>query len=105
VNVTLEVFLLATFLSVTWGIYLISVIQEWLRVHDNRTSKRGDLISAFRRLLVALAVWLLPFAFFVRTGLVLTGNGDLILGQIAFFALTGANVVGSLFAVISLRYD
>jgi hypothetical protein len=103
-SITAEVFLLCVFLSITWGIYLAYTIREQRRAHRSHTSRQVT-IATFRRVLVALNLWLLPFAFAVRTGLVLLGAGDESFGQVVFFALTGTNIGGSLFAVISLRYD
>ena len=104
-NVTYEVFGLCFFLAVTWGIYGLWAIREWRKVQGNKASRRGDYIAAFRRLIIALNLWLLPFSFLVRTGEVILGIGDNVIAQVLFFALTGTNVVGSLFAVVSLRYD
>ena len=113
-----HILVLALFLSVTWGIYLIYTVNDYRMVKTRRVvstkqgfepldgeRRRGELVAAFRRMLVALCVWSLPFSFVIRTSMVLAGFGDDLIGQIVFFALVGPNVVGSIFAVVSLRFD
>ena len=96
---------LSLFLSVTWGIYLIFTVRDYLSVRTRAGRERGDLVASFRRMLVAICVFSLPASFVFRTVCVLAGVGDDLISQILFFALVGPNVVCSLFAVISLRYD
>lgn len=91
---------LALFLSVMWGIFFIHTVQDY-----RRADGRKETVIAFRRMIVAVCVWLLPVSFVFRTACVLLGVGDDVVGQIAFFAMVGPNVVGSIFAVVSLKYD
>lgn len=91
---------LALFLSVMWGIFLAYTINEYRGARG-----RKEIVVGFRRMIVALCVFLLPFSLVFRTTCVLLGLGDDVIGQIAFFALVGPNVVGCIFAVVSLRYD
>lgn len=99
---------LSAFLSIFWGIYLVFTVQDYGRVRAFRppgTRRRGDLISAFRRMLVALSLWSICFAYVFRTASVLLGFGDTSAAQIAFFAIIGINVPSAIFAVVSLKYD
>ena len=101
---TFQTFLLATTLALLWGIYFFFTVREWFQVRQ-RVRARGDMISAFRRMLVAWCVFILPFSVTVRTALVIMGFGDAIIGQIIFFTLAGSNLIGAIFAVVSLRLD
>ncbi len=98
-----HIFLLASFLSVTWGIYMVYTIREYLRVR--RTGDRRTMVREFRRMLVAICLWSFMFSFVFRTGAVLLGMGDETVGLVLFFTLTSLNIIGSLFAVLSLKFD
>ena len=112
-----HIFVLAVFLSVTWGIYLGYTIREYRRVlHDATTHRpnnnfstaprrRGEILAALRKMIVALCAWLFVFSFVFRTAMVLLGLDDQIVGVVIFFALAGSNVAGSLYVVISLFLD
>ena len=105
---------LAVFLSLTWGVYLLYTINDYLaakgRIGTNTAQgqlpagnrRRGDVVAAFRRMVVALCVWSLPFSIVFRTASVLFGMGEEQVAQITFFALAGPNVVGSIFAAVSV---
>lgn len=110
-----HILLLSSFLTIMWGIYLIFTIKDYRRVRLLRVSKeaadnalyrrKGDTVAAFRRMIVAFCVFTLPASFVFRTACVLLGVGDETTAQITFFALVGPNVVGSIFAVVSLAFD
>ena len=101
-----QVLAITSFLSIMWGIYLFSTIQEYNTARTARTNRRrGDTISAFRRMVVAFCLWLICFSYVFRTFMVLIGLGDIVTSQVMFFALLGTNIPGSIFAVISLRLD
>jgi hypothetical protein len=96
---------ISAFLSVMWGIYLAFTVTDYVKVKSYRDRRKGETVAAFRRMLVAFCVFSLPFSFVFRTACVILGIGDDVAGQVAFFALVGPNVVCSIFAVTSLRYD
>ncbi len=98
-----QIFILAAILTLLWGTYFLYTLGEWRRI--NRAKVRADVLAAFRRVVVAWCAFILPCSVLVRTALVLAGVGDAVIGQILFFSLAGSNLVGGLFAVISLRYD
>jgi hypothetical protein len=112
-----HIFILAAFLSVTWGIYLVYTVREYRRVlHDKTTQRpnnnfstaprhRSELLAALRKMVVALCAFLFVFSFVFRTSMVLLGLDDQTVGVVIFFALAGSNVVGSLYVVISLWLD
>ncbi len=92
-------------LSIIWGIYLVYVIREFVRSKGRADRRKTDKVVAFRRMIVGICVFLLPFSFVFRTASVLIGiSGDQI-NQITFFALLGANLVGSLYAAGSAIDD
>lgn len=93
---TSQVFVIATFLSITWGIYLAGTIWRY---------RKKPSIAELRRFTVALCVWLFVFSFVFRTFCVLIGIGNDIAGQIVFFALLGSNVAGSLFCATTIWRD
>jgi hypothetical protein len=107
--VTPQVFGLTLFLTLAWGVYLVAAIREYRAVRFGPSrivlTRQQELVRAFRRVIVDLCVFMLPAAFVLRTGLVLLGFGNDVIGAVLFFALVGPNVVGSIFAVASLRYD
>lgn len=96
---------LAIFLSLGWGFYLVFTIYKWIKAREKRRNdeerRKGDVVASFRQMLVAICVFSLPFSLVFRTAAVLAGVGDATVGQIAFFALVGPNVVGSIFAVVT----
>ena len=100
-----QILFIAGFLSITWGVYLIGTIALYIKVRQNPRRTPQEIIVSMRRVIVALCAWLFVFSFVFRTACVLIGVGDDVAGQLVFFTLVGTNVVGSLFAVVSLRYD
>jgi hypothetical protein len=113
-----HIFALAVFLSVTWGIYLVYTVLDYRRVLREVTTqrpvppdfssaprRRGEILAALRRMIVAWCQWLFVFSFVFRTAMVLLGLDNQTVGLVIFFALAGSNVLGSLYVVISLRYD
>ena len=102
-TVTTQLLLLASFLSVTWGIYLIYTIRQYRA--STRMATRGRIVRDFRRMVVAMCLWLFVFSFVFRTVMVLLGLGADEIGQIVFYGLAGSNILGSLFVVASLFFD
>jgi hypothetical protein len=100
-----QILAISLFLSVTWGIYLAGTLSLYWKIHAQRPRRRQDVVVALRRFIVALCAWLFVFSFVFRTFCVVIGIGDEIAVQIVFFTLLGTNVVGSLFAIVSLWYD
>lgn len=100
-----QIFLITGFLSVTWGIYLVGTVREYVKIRSTIIRRRQDLVVALRRVVVAICVWLFVFSFCFRIICTYFGVNDEISAQLVFFSLLGSNVVGSLFAVVSLRYD
>ena len=106
---TPQVFLLTAFLTVMWGVYFASALIEYRAIRKGPTfvvlTRQQEIVRGFRRVIVSLCVFMLPAAFVLRTGLVLLGFGNDVVGVVVFFALVGPNIIGSIFAVASLRYD
>ena len=102
--ITPQLLLLTLFLTITWGVYFAHTILE-LTQQARPTSSVGVRISNYRRLVVALCLFLLPLSFFIRTGMVFVGFGNDVAGQVVFFTLAGSNVLGSVFVDISLLFD
>ena len=100
-----HILVLSSFLSIMWGIYLANTVADYVRIRTVEGRRRGDTVTALTRVVVAICVFSLPFSFVFRTACVLLGMGDDTAAQITFFALVGPNVVGSIFAVVSLRFD
>ena len=96
---------LCAVLSVTWGIYLLGTIRHYVSLHRTPDRRRAEAVRALRDVMLALNVWLFVFSFVFRTACVLVGIGEEVAAQIVFFALAGTNLVGSLWAGVSLRYD
>jgi hypothetical protein len=107
--VTPQVFILTAFLTVMWGTYFASALREYGAVRRGPRvvvlTRQQEIVRAFRRVVVDLCVFMLPAAFVLRTGMVIIGVGNDVVGGVVFFALVGPNVIGSIFAVASLRYD
>jgi hypothetical protein len=108
-----QIMFLTLFLSVMWGIYLGFTIREYVRVkrarllrEDSTLGERrsSEVVANFRRVVVAFCMWMLPVSFLLRTTLVTLGFGADVVGTISFFTLAGANVVGSIFVVATLRW-
>lgn len=91
-----HILFISLFLTVTWGIYFLYTVRDW-------AIRRGA--ARMRRMLVALCVWSLPLSFVLRTTLVIVGMGTEQIGIVSFFAITGINIVGSIFAVATLRSE
>lgn len=103
-SITGQILLLATFLSVMWGIYMLYTINQY-RIISRGGFPRGRIVRDFRRMVVAVCLWLFVFSFVVRTTQVMLGVGSEGVGQILFFVLAGSNVAGSIFVVASLFFD
>lgn len=100
-----QTFLLALFLSVAWGVYLVFTIRDLLSIqHLAKTTKRDriEIIATFRRMIVAVCVFMLPFSLLIRTAIVGLGFGDQVAGQVVFFALAGSNIPGAVFAALTV---
>lgn len=100
--------LISAFLSVTWGAYFIYTIKDYLVIRTKNGEGRrrgGDAVAALRRTIVAFCLWSFCFSFLFRTAMVLLGFGEDVVGQVVFFTLVGTNVLGSVFALVSLKYD
>ena len=101
-----QILIISGFLSVVWGIYLIGTIRDYRETRRLMPRRRHlDVVSALRRVVVALCLWLFVFSFVFRIGSVYFGLADSISAQIVFFALLGSNVVGSLFAAATIWLD
>lgn len=100
-----QILFIASVLSVLWGTYLIGTIRSYQVVKGNPHRRRQEVLVSVRDIVVALAAWTFVFSFVFRTSLVLVGVGDDIAGQIVFYALLGVNFTGSIFAIVSLKYD
>lgn len=98
----IQILAITGFLSVTWGIYAVYTIKDYLRF---RGQGRGTTVTYLRRVIVAFCLWLFVFSFFFRIVSVYFGVSDDVAGQVTFFSLLGSNVLGSLFAVVSLLFD
>lgn len=103
-----QILVLSLVLSIIWGIVLISAIRDYRRTVVKRRGgdrRGGDLVSALRWFFAVLCVFSINSAYLLRTSLVLAGFGSDTAGQVVFFALLSTDIVGGLFALISLRYD
>lgn len=113
-----HILILASFLSVMWGIYLGYTIREYRKVLHELTTKRpeppdfssaprrrGEILAALRKMVVAGCMFLFVFSFVFRTAMVLLGLDDQTVGVVIFFALAGSNVLGSIYVVASLFLD
>src|SRR5258708_5078978 len=103
--IAINILLISGFLSITWGIYLVSTIREYMALRVQKQVSRREIVIAFRRIVTISCLWFICFAYVFRTFLVLIGLGDVLTGQITFYALLGTNISGSIFAIVSLRYD
>jgi uncharacterized membrane protein len=103
--ITPQIFALTAFLTVTWGINMVIAASEYRIARATPDRRRADVVRALRRCVASICLFMLPFSFMIRTALVLAGFGNDVIGMVVFFALAGTNVVGSLFVMISLRYD
>jgi UDP-N-acetylmuramyl pentapeptide phosphotransferase/UDP-N-acetylglucosamine-1-phosphate transferase len=102
-----QILAIAGFLSVTWGVYLLGVIDDYrkIRADFRHTRRRQDLVAGLRRVVVALCIWLFVFSYVFRISSVWFGVSDELSAQIVFFALLGSNVVGSIFAAVTIWRD
>jgi hypothetical protein len=103
--ITVQTFLIAAALVVTWGFYFGYTVIDYVKTSRGPNRRKGDLVASFRKMVVALCVWMLPLGVLTRTALVLAGFGDETAAQVLFFALVGTNIPGSIFVVVSLRFD
>lgn len=104
-DIQVQILAVSLFLSLTWGVYLLGTIREYTIVRNEKFRRREDIVVALRRFVVALCVWLFVSSYAFRVGSVFFGVQDEVATLIVFFALLGSNVVGSIFAVISLWLD
>lgn len=100
-----QLLVLTLYLTLAWGFYLGAAVLDYRAHRAQVDRRRGEGVRALRRVVVAFCLFMLPFSFFLRTGMVLAGVADISAAQIVFFALLGTNVSGSLFCIVSLRYD
>lgn len=102
-GIAIQTLIIAGFLSLTWGIYLVGAVLELGRVrgHDHPRPTRQEVIVAYRRTIVALCLFMLPFSLLFRAVLVVLGLGSDIAGQIVFYALITTNVPGSIFTALT----
>lgn len=103
--VTPQIFVLVLYLTVMWGFYFLVAVREWIRGPQPTRTEPQEKVRAFRRVIVSFCLFMLPGSFLLRTGLVILGVGEAQVGVILFFTLAGTNIVGSTYAVYSLRYD
>lgn len=103
-SITPHILALAIFLSLCWGVYLVDCARDLNRARGTRNTSANTLaaVVSFRRLIVAICVFMLPFSLVFRTTLVLLGSGDAFAGHIVFFALAGVNVPGAVFAALTV---
>lgn len=99
--ISLQVFALVSFLSLTWGTYLMFTLREF-RAARNSKKGRVEMMALYRRSIVAICVFMLPFSLLVRTSLVLMGLGDQLAGQVVFYAFAGTNIPGSIFVALTV---
>ncbi len=104
-DVQFQILTISVSLSFLWGVYLAGTIHEYLQVRNVPFRRRQDVVVALRRFIVALCVWLFVFSYAFRIICIALGVGDEVVAQVIFFALLGSNVVGSIFAIISLWLD
>lgn len=103
---TPQVLAISSFLSITWGIYLIGTFVSYAHTRTNEAERRRtSRVVALRRFTVAFCIWLFCFSFAFRQVTLLLGIDDEVVTSVVFFSLVGTNVAGSIFACISLRYD
>lgn len=100
-----QIFVLSLVLSIAWGTNLLDAIHDYQAVHRRPLRSRLELAKALRTLVGAICLFSLGFAYVLRTGMVLAGFGELVVGQVLFFALVGVNLPGALFVILSRRYD
>lgn len=102
-GIAIQTLLLASFLSLTWGIYLAGSVRDLSRTRGRTHPRptRQDVILAYRRTVVALCLFMLPFSLLIRAAFVVAGLGQETAGQVVFFALVGTNVPGSIFAALT----
>ncbi len=100
-----QILFIATVLTVLWGVYLLGTIRLYVQAKNKHDRRMQDLVIALRRVVVAFCAWLFPFSFVFRTLCVILGVEDVVIGQIIFYSLLGANVTGSIYAIVSLWYD
>lgn len=101
-------FWISLFLSLTWGVGLVVSVREYretLRARRAGERRSGDVVSSFRRVLVLWCLWLIVASVLFRSAFLALGFGETTSATILYFALIGSNVVGSLFFLVSLRYD
>lgn len=101
-------FWISLFLSITWGAGLLYSVHEYRQVLTLRRKgerRGGDVVAAFRRVLVLWCLWLIVASVLFRSAFLALGFGETTSATILYFALIGSNVVGSLFFLVSLRYD
>jgi hypothetical protein len=105
-TIAFQVFLITLFLTIAWGFVFFGAVIDYRHARRAATERRRqEIVRAFRWVVVTLCLWSLPASFFFRTGLIMAGFGGDAAGQIIFFALVSTNVIGSLFCIVSLRFD
>ena len=101
-------FFISLILSVMWGAALAYTVHEYrlaLRGRAVGERRSGDVVAAFRRVLALWCLWLICASYVFGTLMIILGLDETVVGRVLFFALLGSNVVGSLFFLVSLRFD
>ena len=104
-EITAPLFWLSVFLSCTWGSYFAWTIHDYAKTKGKSDRHQGDVVAALRRAVVAGDLWMMVFSYAFRTLSVQMGVGNEEVAQIIFFALVGTNIVGSLFAILSIAFQ
>jgi TRAP-type C4-dicarboxylate transport system permease large subunit len=104
-----QVLALASFLAVMWGIYFVASVREYATTRtgpERQTrTRRQEVVRAFRKVVVSLCLFLLPLSVCARATSVVLGFDESTTAAVLYFALAAPNVIGSVYAVVSLRYD
>ena len=90
---------------ILWGVFFAWTVRQWWAVLRQKVKTRSAVVIAFRRMLTAWCLFILPFASVVYGLLTEAGIGTETFRLLAYFTLAGSYVVGGLFAVISLKVD
>lgn len=102
---TPQVFVLTAYLTIAWGTYFAIAVRDYVRARATVHRRRDETVKVWRRMVVAFCLFMLPFSFFLRAGLTLLSLENTTISGIVFFSIAGTNVAGSIFCLVSLRYD
>lgn len=100
-----HVLAISLILSLAWGTHLIDAVHDYIAVRAPTNRRRSEVIKEFRQVIAATCLFSFGVAYVFRTAIVLAGFGDVVAGQIVFFALIGVNVPGAAFLIISRKFD